>query len=117
MQLLKPTGDLVFKTLLERNPELKLARSMLECLLTLPSPIRSLELLNREIGPDYPTDKPIVLDVRVCLDNHVRIDIEMQAQVVASTASRFLYYWARDFGQGLKRGDDYAKVVPITQVI
>jgi predicted transposase/invertase (TIGR01784 family) len=81
------------------------------------APIKTLEVLNSDFEPDFPSDKPIALDVRACLENLVCIDIEMQAQVVTTTASRFLYYWARDFGQGLKRGDKYERITPVTQVI
>jgi predicted transposase/invertase (TIGR01784 family) len=103
MERLNPKTDLVFKLLLQRDADFRLLRSMLECILKLSSPIKTLELLNPDVEPDYPSDKPIARDVRAYLDNLVRIDIEMQAQVVTTTASRFLYYWARDFGQGLKK--------------
>jgi predicted transposase/invertase (TIGR01784 family) len=114
---LKPTSDLVFKLLLQKDPNLVLLRSMLDCVLELTSPIEDIEILNPDIEKDYPVDKPISLDVRVHLKNLTRVDIEMQAEVTARTASRFLYYWARDFGLGLKRGDDYSLLVPVTSVI
>ena len=98
VEYLKPTTDLVFKLLLLRDKELVLLRSMLECVLEPPSPIKDIEILNPEIEKDYPADKTIALDVRAQLKDLTRIDIEMQAEVRARSASRFLYYWAREFG-------------------
>lgn len=117
MEYLKPTTDLVFKLLLLRDKELVLLRSMLECVLEPSSPITDIEILNPEIENDCPADKSIALDVRAKLKDLTRIDIEMQAEVRARTASRFLYYWAREFGLGLKRGDDYELLVPVTSII
>ncbi len=117
MQLLKPTTDLVFKLLLQRDQGFPLLRSMLDCVICPVSPIETIELLNPDIDRDYPVDKPISLDVRVRLKNLTRVDIEMQSQVTAQTASRFLYYWARDYGHGLQRGDDYSVLVPVVSVI
>ncbi len=117
VQLLKPTTDLVFKLLLQRDQGFPLLRSVLDCVICPVSPIESIELLNPDIDRDYPVDKPISLDVRVRLKNLTRVDIEMQSQVTAQTASRFLYYWARDYGHGLQRGDDYSVLVPVVSVI
>lgn len=41
----------------------------------------------------------------------------MQAEVRSRSASRFLYYWAREFGVGLKRGDNYNLLMPVTTII
>lgn len=117
MHLLKPTSDLVFKLLLQRSRDLNLLRSMLQCILQPSSPLEHVEILNPDIEKDHPADKPIALDIRAELHNLTRIDIEMQASVVASSASRFLYYWSRLHGLGLKRGDDYAQLVPVTSII
>jgi len=114
---LKPTTDLVFKLLLVRDRELVLLRSMLECVLQPTSPITDIEILNPEIEKDYPADKSIALDVRAKLKDLTRIDIEMQAEVRARTASRFLYYWAREFGIGLKRGEGYSLLTPVTSIL
>lgn len=117
MELLKPTTDLVFKLLLQRDPELGLLRSMLECILEPGSPITTIEVLNPEIAPDHPADKPIALDVRVSREDLSRIDIEMQAAIHTRLTSRILYYWAREYGLGLKRGDKYRQLVPVISII
>jgi predicted transposase/invertase (TIGR01784 family) len=117
VDLLNPTTDLVFKLLLQRDKDLVLLRSMLECVLEPKSPITEIEILNPELEKDYPVDKAIALDVRAKLKDLTRIDIEMQAEVRARSASRFLYYWSREFGQGLQRGDDYRLLTPVTSII
>ena len=65
MLLLDPTLDIVFKLLLIRNPAL--LRDMIESVVKLPEPIASLTVLNPEIPEEFPSDKPIALDVRVRL--------------------------------------------------
>ena len=55
--------------------------------------------------------------MRAKLKNLTRIDIKMQAEVRSRSASRFLYYWAREFGLGLKREDHYNLLVPVTSII
>jgi predicted transposase/invertase (TIGR01784 family) len=117
VEYLKPTTDLVFKLLLLRDKELVLLRSMLECVLEPPSPITDIEILNPEVEIDYPADKPIALDIRAKLRNLTRIDIEMQTELRARSASRFLYYWSREFGLGLKRGDDYSQLIPVISIL
>ena len=117
VDLLNPTTDLVFKLLLLRSPDLILVRSMLDCVLCQSSPVESIEILNPDIEKDYPVDKPITLDLRVDLKNRSRVDIEMQAKNPAGTRSRFLYYWARDYGSDLQRGDKYTVLLPTISIL
>lgn len=63
VKLLDPTLDIVFKLLLLRNTEL--LRDMIEAVLSLQTPIESVQVLNPEIPQNSPSDKEIALDLRL----------------------------------------------------
>jgi predicted transposase/invertase (TIGR01784 family) len=113
--LLDPKFDLVFKLLLQ--DDLELARAMIEDVLDLPGRIRTIELLNAEGERDAPSDKGIVLDVRIDVEGLGRVDIEMQCAPMAGHTQRFLYYWAREYSSLLKRGESYTGLVPVISIL
>lgn len=90
---------------------------MIEAVLLPPKPIREIHVLNPDIPMDFPGDKAIVLDVRVRLDDGSQIDLEMQSTVPTGTAGRFLYYWARDFVDTMRAGDDYKGLRPCLSIL
>jgi predicted transposase/invertase (TIGR01784 family) len=113
VQRLDPTLDLVFKLLLTREPAL--LRDMLEGILE--RPIRALNVLNPGILGEQASDKGIVLDIRVQLDDGSRVDVEMQIRITAALASRLVYYGARDYSDQLGRGDKYHLLTPTTVIV
>jgi predicted transposase/invertase (TIGR01784 family) len=113
--LLDPKLDLVFKLLLQDDVEL--VQSMIEAVLTLPGPITSLEILNPEPLRHTVHDKGVILDVRVDVKGLGRVDIEMQGANAAGTANRFLYYWAREYAQLIKRGNEYLDLTPVYSIL
>jgi predicted transposase/invertase (TIGR01784 family) len=100
---------------LVKNTEL--LRDMIEAVLCPAKPIRDTYVLNPDIPKDYPGDKAIILDVRVRLDDGSQIDLEMQSTAPTGTAGRFLYYWARDFVDTMRSGDDYTGLCPCISIL
>ncbi|MEX1369429.1 MAG: Rpn family recombination-promoting nuclease/putative transposase [Nannocystaceae bacterium] len=113
MDRLDPTLDLVFKLLLTRKPEL--LRNMLEGILA--APIAELTILNPDLPGELTSDKEIVLDIRVRLDNGSRVDLEMQIRTAPALPSRLVYYGARDYADQLGRGDDYHLLTPTIVIV
>lgn len=108
MPRLDPKLDIVFRLMLIREPAL--LHHMLEG--TLGKPIHSLEILDRNIPGELPTDKAIELDVRVRLGDGSRADIEMQIRLTAALGSRLVFYAARDYSTQLARGAGYEDLTP-----
>lgn len=115
IKLLDPTLDIVFKLLLLRNTEL--LRDMIEAVLSLQTPIESVQILNPEIPKSSPSDKGIALDLRLRLENSHQIDLEMQATVPDGIHARFVYYWAKAFANSIKAGDDYTSLRPTISIL
>ncbi|MCX4245755.1 Rpn family recombination-promoting nuclease/putative transposase [Paraliomyxa miuraensis] len=105
---LDPKLDLVFKLLLTRRAELLV--HMLEGVLG--RPIRTVTVKNPEIPGVLASDKGIVLDLRVVLDDGTRVDLEMQIRLTPALTSRLVYYGARDYVDQLDRGDAYERLAP-----
>ena len=113
MKRLNPTLDVVFKLLFARNPEL--LRAMLSAVLA--QEISELTVLNPELPGDLSSEKLIRLDIRVVLQTGKRVVVEMQIRVTAELAARVAYYTARDYGQQLRRGEDYGALTPTVTVL
>jgi predicted transposase/invertase (TIGR01784 family) len=105
---LDPTLDIVFKLLLIRTEVLLL--DMLEAILA--RPIERLTVLNPEVLGELPSDKQVVLDIRVVLQGGSRVDVEMQVRTSPALRSRLVYYAARDYADQLYRGDGYDQLTP-----
>lgn len=113
LRLLDPKNDFVFKTMLTRRVEL--LRHMLEGVLG--RTIRAVQVIDPHIPSDQIRDKEIVLDVRVILDDGSRATIEMQVRLTPALTGRLAYYLARDFGDQLRRGQDYARLTPSVVIV
>jgi predicted transposase/invertase (TIGR01784 family) len=105
---LDPTLDIVFKLLLLREP--LLLHDMLQCILG--RPLGAVEVLDRTLPGELPRDKSVVLDVRVRLQDGVRVVIEMQVRTARTFASRLLVYGARDYSDQLRKGNVYDLLTP-----
>jgi predicted transposase/invertase (TIGR01784 family) len=109
-RILDPTLDVVFTMLFgaERNREILLA--FLTAILRPTSPIEHVELLSRHPERQDLTDKEVVLDLRVRLQNGEQVDVEMQNQGTVAMRKRALYYWARLYAGDAERGTDYGSL-------
>jgi predicted transposase/invertase (TIGR01784 family) len=113
--LLDPKNDLVFKFLFQDDMEL--LASLIDAVVDLPGPIRSIEVRNVGIPQGLPSDKHVVLDVRLMVEGFGRINIEMQRINRPASRERFLYYWAKEYDRSLKRGQDYTQLVPVVSIL
>jgi predicted transposase/invertase (TIGR01784 family) len=57
-----------------------------------------------------------VLDCRALTDKDERINIEVQLKDLHNMSERTLYYWAREYAQGIKEGQDYAKLPRVVTI-
>jgi predicted transposase/invertase (TIGR01784 family) len=113
--LLDPKNDLVFKWFLQ--DDLEFLASLIAAVLDLPGAIESIEVMNPELPGAFPTDKRVVLDVRIKVAGLGRFNIEMQRADRRATRERFLFYWAREYVASLQRGQVYADLVPVVSIL
>ena len=106
---LDPKLDVVFKMLFGRLENRGLLISLLEAVLGVPSPIRSVHV-ESELGKNSVDDKGVVLDLRVELSDGQHIDVEMQTQPRPARRERALYYWAKMYAGQLGRGQGYREL-------
>lgn len=115
---LKPTSDLVFKLLFTSGPDAHDALiSLLTAVLRPASPIASVVIENPDILPEMLTEKQIVLDIKVLLDDGSRCDVEMQASREAALPERMTVYGARAHGSQLAPGASYGSLRPVIVVV
>ena len=78
--------------------------------------IASLELLDRELDPEYLADKAGRLDILARTASGTLINIEVQVQNVGDTRKRMLFYWSRLYVGQLASGADYYQLAPAISV-
>jgi predicted transposase/invertase (TIGR01784 family) len=83
----------------------------------LPGPLQDIEVLNPIRVGETPDEKNVMLDVLARVPGYGRVNIEMQRTRQVAARERFLYYWAREYGRQLVRGDDYALLVPVISIL
>ena len=99
------TNDFVFKAVLERNEDVLIG--LLSSLLHREATsIRSAKVTNPIILGEQITDKTIIMDVRVNLDNNESLDLEMQVIDKGDWRERSVYYLCRDYAD-LRKGGNY----------
>ncbi len=108
------TNDCLFRILMERSR--KTLHGLLSALLHLePAAIIDTEIRNPyEFGVSV-KDKKYILDVKLMLNRHTIINLEMQVVNASNWPERSLCYLARSFGE-LNQGDDYAAAKPAVQI-
>jgi len=109
------TNDLLFKAVFGREEEQSkyLLKSLLNALLHLEGnkQIKTLTHKNPFSIVDSYTEKEIIFDIKVELDNGDQVDIEMQVQANGTYRKRSLYYWAKLHSEQALKGQDYEEVV------
>jgi len=114
---LDPKLDVVFKILFAHPANSPLLISLLDAVLEPSCPIAGVTVLNPGIPSEMASDKAIVLDVHVELQDGRHIDIEMQAAPHPAFAERALYYWARMYASGLHPGEQYRELEPCVSIL
>jgi predicted transposase/invertase (TIGR01784 family) len=113
MVRLNPLNDFCFLSILGRRGCEPQLLSFLNALL-YPSgdnPIRSVEIIEHTALPaEIISGKKSVLDVRALLVDKTQINIEVQLTNEYNIEQRSLYYWARQYTQGIGAGQDYKEL-------
>ena len=107
-------NDALFHIVFEANPSI--LNSLLCALLNLASEdISSIEVTNPfELGHSV-YDKDYVLDLKIILNNHTLINIEVQVIRLEFWKERALGYLCRTYDE-LNKGDDYCAIKPAIQI-
>ena len=108
------TNDYLFRALLQRNNHVLIG--LISSLLHLPPlDISSAVITNPiELG-DTIDNKTFILDIRVCLNDNVIINLEMQVINQHNWVERSLSYLCRDF-DSLQSGESYQAIRPVLQI-
>jgi predicted transposase/invertase (TIGR01784 family) len=114
---LDPKNDVVFKILFAAPAHRPVLIALLTAVLKPTSPIRAASVLNPEIPKVLPGDRSVVLDIRVQLDDGRLVDVEMQVRVRKGASERFLYYWAKVYGNQLEPADPFTSLKPCVSVL
>ena len=107
MKLLDPTLDVVFKILFAAPRHESVLINFLTDVLRPEAPIKAVQVLNPDIPKEFAIERASILDIRVMLHDARLVNVEMQSQKHQAYRSRLLYYWARNFGAQLEKGEDY----------
>ncbi len=108
------TNDYMFRATLQQNK--KVLKALICALLHLKSEeVRSVEITNPiELGKTIDA-KEFVLDIKVSLNNHAIINLEMQLENQKNWEERSLSYLCRSFDR-LNSGEDYFKAAPAIHI-
>ncbi len=108
------TNDYLFRALMQRNT--RVLKSLICSLLHLdPDDVTSVTILNPiELGETI-DEKNYILDIKVDLNGHTTINLEMQVVNEGNWPERSLCYLCRVF-DNLNRGEDYEDVHPAIQI-
>ena len=68
----------------------------------------SVEILeNKTFSPDFLGNKASILDLRARLSDGTMVNIEVQLRNLKNMNKRSLFYWSREYSQGIGEGQDY----------
>ncbi|MBR3600473.1 MAG: Rpn family recombination-promoting nuclease/putative transposase [Lachnospiraceae bacterium] len=108
------TNDYMFKAFLQKNE--KALRGLLCALLRLkPEEIKSVVITNPIVLGETITDKSIVMDIRLVMNNDRNINIEMQVDNLGDWPERSLTYLCKSYDQ-LKKGDSYIDSMKVIHI-
>ena len=99
--------DIIFKRMFGTEGNEDLLTALVAALLDIPrESIKSIELKNVEMPPEYYGNKFSRLDLKLTVDDKV-VNIEIQVNAEQDFKDRTLFYWARMFSDELGSGDSY----------
>lgn len=103
--IMSPKVDFCFKELMQ---EPNIRKGFIAALLDVdPESITRTTVLDTNLERQSETDKLGILDVLVEMEDHTRIDLEMQVAYFAYWTNRILYYMCRMYSGQLKKGQSY----------
>ena len=104
--------DVIFKRIFGDEKNSDIIAAMLSALLEIPrDSIKSIEIANVEIPPEYYDQKFSRLDLRLNVDDRI-VNVEMQVNYEFDFRERTLFYWSKIYSGGLKTGEEYAELKP-----
>jgi hypothetical protein len=106
--LIRPTGDLIFKKLMSESPE-----ALLDLLIRILKPqsrFVSATVINGEIWPELDGEKASRLDVLVECDDGTKVEIEMQCGPNEALEQRAMFYASRIYASSLPEGQAYSQL-------
>lgn len=110
---IRPTNDFAFKKTFGSEGNKSALISLLNAILTLPSPITDVTIKNPFNVQDFLDDKLSILDVKAVGSDGAVYDVEMQLSVFDGLVKRFVYYGCEAYVGQLKAGDDYTQLRPV----
>ena len=107
-------NDYMFRSVMQSSE--KVLKGLLCALLRLnPEDVRAVQILNPiELGKKI-SDKEFILDIKILMNNHIAINLEMQVNNQYNWPERSLVYLSRLF-DGLNAGEPYRAVKPACQI-
>jgi len=103
-RILDPCLDVVSKMLLS-SPDCRDGLiDLISCIITPPSPIVSLEVLNPIVPRQLADERGVELDLLLRLDDGSHVNLEMQTSTSKILPHRALYHWAKVYSAQLKIG-------------
>ena len=108
------TNDYLFRALLQKNN--RVLKHLICALLHLrPEEVDKVTIENPIVLGEALDNKTFILDVKVSLNNHAIINLEMQIVNHLNWPERSLSYLCRSFDQ-LMQGDEYTKIKPVIHI-
>lgn len=102
--------DVIFKRVFGDENNKDIIAAMISALLEIPrESIRSIEISNVELPPEYYDQKFSRLDLRMNVDGTI-VNVEMQVNYETDFRERTLFYWSKIYSDELKAGDEYGEL-------
>ena len=110
----KLTNDYLFRAVFQTNK--KVLKELLAAVLHLDSAeIRELDILNPILLGEAMNEKTCILDLFLLMNDHTRINIEMQVASTDYYMDRVLLYACRAY-DNLERGENYQELKPVIHI-
>ena len=108
-KLLSPKLDIIFQALFGEEGSERITGDLLQTILG--EEITEIDLSKNPIlRRDKLDDKLGVLDIIAKINNKENCDIELQIVEQENIIERILFYWAKLYTRGIKKGEDYDKL-------
>ena len=105
-KLLSPKIDVVFQALFGEVGNEEVTKALLKVILK-----QKIEEVNLNQNPilrrEFEEDKLGILDILAKINEKENCNIELQVVDKANMIERILYYWAKLYSKGIKKGEDY----------
>ncbi|MEG2296654.1 MAG: Rpn family recombination-promoting nuclease/putative transposase [Clostridium sp.] len=108
------TNDFAFKTIFHN---VKALTGLLSAALEIPAEeIETLIFPETILTGEYLEDKEGILDVKIIMNNHKKVNVELQIRKFPFWEERSLFYNCRMFTENFERGMDYSKLETCIQI-